>query len=1283
MAIEINVLGNSVLETGDPFLNFVIFLSEPASETVSVSYRMLQGSAGGDDLQDYTPLTQGNGDLTFAAGEVSKTISIRPRTDFVDKMDDGLVLELYNPSANAAFAGGVPLLRAPGVILDHDGAANDPALFVSNPVLVEGDSGFKSAPFAVTLSRPTSMETTLDYATSDIGAAPGTDYEGQTGALTYAPDEQAKIVPVNGNTALEAVETFGLTVNPLAALDSNAATETAQIIGTDEMLPQISIASASVEEGAGRMMRFVVTLSEPVEDIVTFSYRTLPGTANARDLTAPLTSPINSGLLAIAPGQTSLSFFVEVAADTQDENDEFITVELFNPSANAMFSGAAPVLRGTGVILDDDGSDDNLALLVSSPVIVEGDDGTSFAVFDIMLSRPAQAQMVMGFATSDIEAQAGEDYAATSGILQFAPGQQYQSVSVPIIGDVLPEASERFALIVTPSDGTQIDTRGATGEALILDTDQSPLPEISISGGSAIEGDGSYIQFIVTLSEPSASTVTVAFRTVPGTGLGTDLNTRPTSQENNGSVVFAPGQTSASIRIETNTDGLDERDESIFIEVSDPSPNAVLSGGGDLLRAMGIIQDDDGTGSNTAIFVSNPTVVESDAGDITALFEISLSRPADAPITIDYRTADITATSGIDYAHSSGVLSFAQGQQTRTVAVPILGDSDGEIAERFALIVTPAQGTDSDLLGTTGEATILDTDIGDLPQISVHAIDAVEGHVGFVRYVVTLSEASETAVLVDWDALTGTAHGNDLGFLPTSGTLSFHPGQTHHQIFVHTRSDTENEFDETVFLQLTNPVGAVFGDLGPMLTETGFILDDDGTGSSNVIGGGLVQLSETGAPFTDYRVLIDISRPTDAPQRFDLSLEGDAVTLGDDLILIDPYVDFAAGQTSSSATIRVFSDTLAESTETAQLILTAQDGTLFDGTIIPIGIEILDGLPPQIPTEGNDTLIGTLSADDVYLGAGDDIFSGLSGNDVFHPGPGDDVLDGGHGWDTVSYATAPGGVEVYMKHAGLDVGSGQGRDTFISVEHVVGSDFADRLGGDTNNNTLTGGRGDDVLRGNGGNDVFYGGDGDDRIRADAGDDILFGNAGTDNITAQGGNDILYGGADRDFLYGGRGDDAVYGGDGDDAVRGNLGADLVDGEAGDDDVRGGGGDDDLLGGAGDDFLLGENGRDTLFGGSGNDILTGGTGSSAGDDSPDTFVFADSANGGGGYDQIRDFEDGIDVLDLTAFGFTDFATQVLPLAQERPSGLRIGFGNDDTLFLHDMTLAMFSADDVILV
>jgi serralysin len=193
---------------------------------------------------------------------------------------------------------------------------------------------------------------------------------------------------------------------------------------------------------------------------------------------------------------------------------------------------------------------------------------------------------------------------------------------------------------------------------------------------------------------------------------------------------------------------------------------------------------------------------------------------------------------------------------------------------------------------------------------------------------------------------------------------------------------------------------------------------------------------------------------------------------------------------------------------------------------------------------GNDLLLGNDVAN---------VLSGNGGNDVLSGRGGADTLDGGEGIDTATYVTATAGVRVVMGNN--FTGQSNDGDRLISIEKVVGSNFADEL---------IGGNGADDLSGGAGNDTISGGNAADILNGDAGADILSG--GNDN-------DVLSGGADNDTLYGGNGIDLLMG---------DGGADTIFGDNGDDRINGGAGDDMLRGGNGADrFLFGEGaGNDTI-------------------------------------------------------------------------------------------------------
>ncbi|WP_051329216.1 S8 family serine peptidase [Geminicoccus roseus] len=201
---------------------------------------------------------------------------------------------------------------------------------------------------------------------------------------------------------------------------------------------------------------------------------------------------------------------------------------------------------------------------------------------------------------------------------------------------------------------------------------------------------------------------------------------------------------------------------------------------------------------------------------------------------------------------------------------------------------------------------------------------------------------------------------------------------------------------------------------------------------------------------------------------------------------------------------------------------------------------------------------GAASTDDLYLFT--DEYAGLAADD-----PSRQLLaDRNGGQDTVNFAALTSDLEIFLDGSQGSVGDAAwGPAPNIRIEHAIGGDGADRIGGSNENNWLRGMRGDDVLSGEAGNDRLEGGAGNDRLDGGDGIDRLFGHDG---------DDILLDGAGGSLLSGGRGNDTVGGGAGDDTLYGFAGNDVLQGGEGDDILAGGKGDDLLEGGLGSDTIV---------------------------------------------------------------------------------------------------------------
>ena len=178
------------------------------------------------------------------------------------------------------------------------------------------------------------------------------------------------------------------------------------------------------------------------------------------------------------------------------------------------------------------------------------------------------------------------------------------------------------------------------------------------------------------------------------------------------------------------------------------------------------------------------------------------------------------------------------------------------------------------------------------------------------------------------------------------------------------------------------------------------------------------------------------------------------------------------------------------------LVGTAESDAL-DGTLAMDGFYGLDGNDTIDGLAGNDYLDGGARDDVLRGGSGDydDILIGGSGSDTLEGGPGDDVMNGCSGIDTASYQSGGGsGVSVRLALTEAQDTRGAGMDTLLSIEHLAGSNYADKLTGNGSANILTGLGGNDVLNGRAGEDRLVGGRGQDSLVGGAGRDEFAFNA---------------------------------------------------------------------------------------------------------------------------------------------------------------------------------------------
>jgi serralysin len=287
-----------------------------------------------------------------------------------------------------------------------------------------------------------------------------------------------------------------------------------------------------------------------------------------------------------------------------------------------------------------------------------------------------------------------------------------------------------------------------------------------------------------------------------------------------------------------------------------------------------------------------------------------------------------------------------------------------------------------------------------------------------------------------------------------------------------------------------------------------------------------------------------------------------------------------------------------------------------------------------------NTLQGN-SANNVLNGkAGADTMLGGAGNDTYYvDNSGDKVFET---TTTTSGTNAGGNDTVYSSLSSYTLGN------FVENGRIMSSGAAN-LTGNSLDNLIYAGQGNNVMAGGSGNDTLS---------------YAFGTNGTSGVKVSLATTVAQAtiGSGTDTLSG---FEHLTGSAFNDSLTGSSGANII---------RGGAGNDTVIGGNGNDALYGDAGNDVLSGGAGNDILYGGAGK-------DTFRFDSALSTAANIDQIKDFVVADDAIQLSRAIFTALGTTTGELKaasfRANTTGLAVD-GNDNIIYETDTGKLFYDAD-----
>lgn len=835
-----------------------------------------------------------------------------------------------------------------------------------------------------------------------------------------------------------------------------------------------------------------------------------------------------------------------------------------------------------------------LPIEVSQGADYEGDSGSKFLEFQVSLIEPISQPLAVDYSTSDLvnswsAAEAGNDYAATSGTLYFEPGgATVQILQVEIFCDMRWESNEQFLVTFTPSDGSG----SIVSEGFIANDDG--VPKVGISDSTIVEGSDeqfSYAEFTITRTGAIGDPLTLAYETSYDTAGSEDLLYVGEW------ITMEAGEASRTVYIPIHGDKHGESNETFFVNLYSGDIVEITDAQG-----LGTIVDDD---SSFGVIVSNPSFAELDSGVTAGFFAVELHEPHTEELVLHVRTADGTAIGGSDYSILDQTIVFGPGETSILVPVSIFSDVEIEGTEQFALEVYSNVGEPLAM----GTAVIVDNDYLNHPPVVFLGDHYASEWTAFELYFPSQFDPDQpnSSLLyeldLDFDGM--TFEGGPLAPI-TPAALGW-DGPSSHTIalrVIDEKGAVSNIATATVHVFNEAPLATVgpdlivdegttvtalaqYFDVDPLTfhwhlvsTTSGQTIPDQATPELEFVADAgtytfeFTATDDEGASSFPKRMLVtarDIQPNVDAgPDQ--TVLEGATVTLNG--IATNPGLDTLDYQwrlvssSNEQAVPDQYSANLEftpadQGTYVFELTVTDDDGAFTTDTVVVT----VNNSPPVALISGTaggvrgQTLSFELAAGDASAG---DLAAGFTFQVDWGDGSAVEFLISGTSTTLVQHVFAnigsyevlvttmdkdgsqsdPVAMEVDITHTLLHsgtlyVGGSDGNDTISVNSHGNQGNLAVAING-LNQGTFSA-PSKVVVYGGAGNDTIavqanltldawlFGGDGNDVLASGRGNDILSGGTGADVLSSNDGKDLLLGGAGRDVLAAGSGDDILISG----------------------------------------------------------------------------------------------------------------------------------------------------------
>ncbi|QDT27727.1 Calx-beta domain protein [Gimesia panareensis] len=895
-----------------------VSLDKPVDATVSVDYTTANRTAY--STADYV---SSSGTITFTAGTQSQFITIPIVDNSQVEAEESFYVNLshiQSEGANVAFS------DSQGEVSIQDDDQTVIPLLSIDDVTVNEEAGTATLNVSLSAAIPTTV--TVDYITANDTAVSPNDYLARSGTVTFNPLETARTItiPIFDSDTVEADETFFVFLDNIQSGVYQVLMNDDQALVTilDKDRPRLTISDLSVNEGAGTAT-LSVNLTKAQTEAVSIEYATA-------DESAYSTTDFGSstGIVTFATGETTQTIEIPLTDDDLVEADESFLVNLFN-----LQDGSLNVS-----LLDDQARvtirDDDQATISIDDLTVNEDAGT--AVLQVSLSAPVDGDVFVDFTTADQTATSPDDYAETTGTLQFHAGEQLKTITVPIVNSTPLEAYRSFLVNLSHVQADGLIVTIADNQAEVTIIDSIPL-RLSIDDVTVNEAGGT-ATLSVSLNQAINSPFSVDFHTDSQTALPTSDYT-----DTSGTLVFASQQTTKTITIPLANDDVAEPDETFLVSLENIQSTDYLVEFEDD-QAVVTIEDDD----QPLLSISDLYVNET-AG--TATVTVSLSKQHPQAFSVDYATSDGSADAGLDYQATSGTLYFASNQISKTIQIPIIDDLLVETYEYFKVTLSNLQTGSLGVILPSRPANVW---IRPDDQANVSISDlTVNEEDGTALVTVSLDRKVAATVFVDYTTEDESATSGE-DYLATAGRVTFNPEETTQTIEIPLVDSSLPEDTESFAVKISQI----------SVSSGGYdVIIGDGRASVTILDQGLQSIFSIaptsvleGADGTQS-MTFEVTRTGAAPGDLDFessvdfsTLDGTAVA-GIDYTALSTTLTFAADSTATTqtqtVTIEVQGDLIIEDSETVI-------GRLSN----PTGVSILAGDVSTLDATGeitNDDLL--------------------------------------------------------------------------------------------------------------------------------------------------------------------------------------------------------------------------------------------------------------------------------------------------------------------------------------